>query len=93
MAGPEAGITFWVGNGSGSTVPPLNYASWAFGEPNEGGVGGEDYAVTNWQGSLGLWNDLANDPSQTIGGYIAEFSEPVGGYSGVFLQREVSNVI
>ena len=93
MAGPEAGITFWVGNGSGSTVPPLNYASWASGEPNEGGVAGEDYAVTNWQGSFGLWNDLADDPSQTIGGYIAEFSEPIGGYTGVFSQREVSNVI
>ena len=81
-AGPEAGTVFWVGNASGSTVPPLNYASWATGEPNN--LNNEDYAVTNWRGSRGFWNDLpVTGGGFPANGYLVEFSPPAGGYTGV----------
>jgi len=60
---PEAGKQFWTGTSSGSCTlgnaflgDGLNYACWANGEPNDSG-GSEDYAVTNWGGGVGLWND------------------------------------
>lgn len=80
MDGPEAGTTFWIGTASGTTVAPFNYAAWAAGEPNNSG-GTESYAVTNWRGTLGAWNDVANN-SIYINGYLVEFSPPVGGWTG-----------
>lgn len=88
VTGPEGaansndGTVFWTANcysagpcpnGSvhaGTTTPGL-FASWASGEPNNSS-GTEDYAVTNWNKSFGLWNDL---PSTALAGYVAEFSE------------------
>lgn len=61
VTGPEAGTTFSTGNAEHGTVDVATYASWAPGEPNDSQ--GEDYAVTNWQGSLGQWNDLPDDES------------------------------
>ena len=80
--GPEAGTTFWVGTASGSTVAPYNYASWATGEPDN--AGDEDYAGTNWRGTIGAWHDVNIIGSgQTPSGYLVEFSPPPGGYTGV----------
>jgi hypothetical protein len=80
-SGPEAGITFWSGMSSGTTTPPFNYASWATSQPSNSG-GNENYGITNWRGTLGLWNDSAETQRLNLG-YIAEFSPPISGYSGV----------
>ena len=34
----------------------VTYTNWNGGEPNDAGAG-EDYAVLNWNGSTGAWND------------------------------------
>lgn len=47
------------------------YKAWANSEPNNAG-GAEDKAVTNWQGSVGAWNDLSNS-SPAVGGYVVEY--------------------
>jgi hypothetical protein len=83
-AGPEAGIQFWQGGTpgqGGATTPPFNFASWASGEPNN--LNNEDYAVTNWRGTRGFWNDLPNTGAGFVSGYLVEFSPPTGGYTGV----------
>ena len=55
------------------------YSSWdPAGEPNNWGTTGESYTATNWQGSIGKWNDLAGN-SLNISGYIVEFSAANGG--------------
>jgi hypothetical protein len=80
VTGPEAGVAFWQGLSAaqgGVTLPPLNFASWNGGEPNN--FNKEDYAVTNWQGSRGKWNDLRNAPSFGIAGYVTEFNGPFTG--------------
>lgn len=51
----------------------VTYACWNSGEPNNAG-GLEDYAVTNWDGVAGKWNDLAVDNTGTDG-YVVEYSE------------------
>ncbi len=60
------------------------YHSWAAVEPNNSG-GTESAAVTNWQGSVGKWNDLSPSTTSQIAGYVAEFGDdPIGGsYTGV----------
>ena len=69
---PEAGTQFWQGAANGYAVGG-QYSAWSSGvEPND--AGGEDYPVTNWGGSLGVWNDCNN----TICGagtakYVIEF--------------------
>lgn len=47
------------------------YQSWATGEPNNY-LNGESKAVTNWSGSVGRWNDLANNTPQ-VAGYVIEY--------------------
>lgn len=96
MSGPESGTVFWTGTGqSGSVQLPHNYASWdvATGEPNDYTYGGdsccqdgEDYAVTNWAGSKGLWNDVPNaaKAAENVQGYLVEYSPPSGGFTGGF---------
>lgn len=69
VSGPENGTQFWTGDGTGATVGG-QYASWAPGEPNNHGTG-EDFAVTNWSGALGEWNDLANDNGSS--NYLVEY--------------------
>ena len=81
MDGPEAGVSFWVGNATGSVVPPFDYASWARSEPNNT-RGAENYAVTNWRGTFGFRNDLTVN-TFGIGGYLIAYSAPEGGYCNV----------
>ena len=94
VTGPEAGTQFWQGASAASggvTTAPYFYASWANGEPNNSS-GVEHYAVTNWRGTLGLWNDLRNRPAETINGYLVEYSEPVGGWTGAQQQYTTAYV-
>ena len=82
VTGPEAGITFWIGNQSGAATPPFNYANWnpSF-EPNN--ANNEDYAHIRPSTSTnpGTWNDLPNPG--TSGdyyprGYIVEYGGMLG---------------
>ena len=94
VTGPEAGMTFWIGQFNGG--PPNNeYAFWNCAEPNNF-QGNEDYAhitdnsVAGCNNNadpdyFGSWNDLPNDagtgdPSNPYypRGYIVEF----GGFPG-----------
>ena len=59
-----------------SSGDPVTYTNWAFGEPNDFGSTGEDYAVMNWN-SLGNWNDLPDDNLGTHRGII-EWVPPAG---------------
>jgi hypothetical protein len=70
VEGPEKGTIFWQGVANGAPVDG-QFASWASGEPNNSN--NEDYAVTNWSGSKGLWNDLGGT-SSSVNGYVVEFS-------------------
>lgn len=47
------------------------YAGWASGEPNDWS-NSEDYAVTNWSGARGAWNDLG-ETSGNVNGYLVEY--------------------
>jgi len=74
VTGPEAGITFWNGNFTGSTP---NYAFWNNSEPNDTG-GNEDYAhiTAPGVGIPGSWNDLPNiggTGDYQAMGYIVEY--------------------
>jgi gliding motility-associated-like protein len=78
MTGPEAGTTFWNGDGNGSTP---NFAFWNNGEPNN--AGDEDYAhiTAPGVGVPGSWNDLPNGGSggqYAPKGYIVEFGGTPG---------------
>ncbi len=55
------------------------YSHWASGEPNNAGST-ENSAVTNWSGSIGNWNDLA-DSSSNISGYLVEYGDLATGYT------------
>jgi len=88
MTGPEAGLTFWFGNGNGTTagsdIPYHNWNNVLGNEPNQSGD--EDYAhivspnlVDLDQATLGSWNDLSNTGNPNPGnnyhpqGYIVEY--------------------
>lgn len=67
FTGPEAGQEFWYGESGGSTRNGL-FENWASGEPNNEPRDffdnvGEDFAVTNFNGAIGFWNDALNDAS------------------------------
>ena len=64
-SGPEAGINFWNGDGSGSSP---TYANWGALEPNN--AGGEDHAV--FRTTNADWNDLGDFGFGH--GYFVEFS-------------------
>jgi gliding motility-associated-like protein len=62
VTGPEAGITFWLGNENGTTTPPFYYANWNSSfEPNN--AAGEHYAHIRPENlpNGGTWNDLPNE--------------------------------
>ena len=81
MDGPEAGLQFWQGAAGGSRVAggagqvTSLYANWAGGEPNDAGVGGEDYAYAIGGGN---WNDYSGTNNGPIS-YIVEY----GGVAGI----------
>ena len=39
----------------------MSFTNWADGEPNNHYHGKEDYALTNYHGITGRWNDFSND--------------------------------
>lgn len=98
VTGPEAGTTFWIGKGNGTTTPPFNYANWnAPNEPNDSN-NNEDYAhiTSPAVGRLGTWNDLREtgdpitNPNYYPQGYIVEY----GGMPGdPILQISASTTI
>ncbi len=78
VTGPEAGITFWIGNQNGAVTPPFNYANWNTPkEPNQSGD--EDYAhiTAPGVGNIGTWNDLSNTGGASGDyqpkGYVVEY--------------------
>ncbi len=90
--GPEAGTNFWQGDARGSS--PLGtswFSHWATNQPDDNS-GNEDFAATNWRGTLGEWNDLAASGANLISGYLTEFESGVGGYSN-FYSEEVAAVV
>jgi len=48
-------------------------AAWAGGEPNDYSSG-EDYVVTNWEGSKGRWNDFGRPAFGNSLAYVVEYS-------------------
>lgn len=58
-------------------IASKKYTNWAFQEPNNWGSTGEHYVATNWQGTVGEWNDLADNTAQ-INGYVVEYSGKFG---------------
>jgi hypothetical protein len=75
--GPEAGTTFYVGNGAtgGATVAG-QYSNWSPGEPNDFRnqfrPDGEDYG--HLYGKSGQWNDLSdNAAGSSTSGYFVEY--------------------
>jgi hypothetical protein len=84
---PVAGIRAWIGltdaanegNFKWVTNEPFTFSNWAPPEPNNSGVGGEDY-VQLWRrdfggGPLWSWNDTGNARGDTSG-YFVEFEGP-----------------
>ena len=66
VTGPESGMQFWQGDGSGSPVDGF-YNNWRTTEPND--LNGEDFGHMF---PAGDWNDYAFDNS-LIEGYVVEF--------------------
>lgn len=88
--GPEAGTPFsqqslpMCSQPTPCTISAISGAfnSWSPGEPNNYQYPPrtssflENYAVTNWQGSLGLWNDLPNlriNVGLEVAGFLVEY--------------------
>ncbi len=85
VGGPLNGLSFFTcTTPTGSTschLATLNfcpdvapYANWANLEPNNWNNTNERYAVTNWQGTGGFWNDLANSTG-AIAGYVVDYGD------------------
>lgn len=90
--GPEAGTNFWQGTAQGSSPSGTSWFShWATNQPDDNS-GNEDFAATNFRGSLGEWNDLAANGANLISGYLTEFESGVGGYLN-FYSEEVAAVV
>lgn len=88
--GPEAGTPFsqqslpLCSQPTACTITSISSAfnSWSSGEPNNYQYTStpnsflENYAVTNWQGSLGLWNDLPDlhrSSALKVAGFLVEY--------------------
>ena len=92
--GPEAGIQFWQGGrpvDGGFATEPFNYARWNVNQPDN--AGNEDWGSTNGpRGSRGFWNDLPLNGAGLISGYLVEYTEPVGDWTGVSQTRNGASV-
>jgi uncharacterized repeat protein (TIGR02543 family) len=77
IGGPEEGQVFFKdpddGIADAATYNLDYFSAWSSNEPNDYNSG-EDYAVTNWSGGVGKWNDL---PSGNTGasGYFVEYGD------------------
>jgi hypothetical protein len=92
MDGPEAGVNFWQGTARGSSPSGTSWFShWAINQPDDSS-GNEDFAVTNWRGTRGQWNDLAANGASLIRGYLTEFDGGTTGFTD-FFSEEISAVI
>lgn len=86
--GPEAGVQFWQGNGSGFLVS--GYEGWTGSEPNDNGAG-EDFALMF---SSGNWNDTNGGGNY---GYVIEwegadvFAALGGSINEVFIGEDANN--
>ena len=90
--GPEAGVNFWQGTARGSSPSGTSWFShWAINQPDNSS-GNENFAVTNWRGTRGQWNDLAANGASLIRGYLTEFDGGVTGFTD-FYSEEISAVI
>lgn len=63
-------------------------AGWALNEPNDYQPAGEDYAVTNWSGVRGAWNDLGNEGSSQVSGYLVEYGGAGGTLTALTLTKD-----
>ncbi|MCB1289501.1 MAG: hypothetical protein KDB47_17800, partial [Mycobacterium sp.] len=92
--GPEAGTQFWQGGTpaqGGYATEPYYYAAWAPNQPDNAGRA-EHYGSTNFRGTLGAWNDLPLNGANLISGYLVEYTEPAGGWTGVTQTRTAAYV-
>ena len=80
--GPDDGILFWNVKGSNSANSVNNeFAEWQpTAEPNNNNSE-EHWAVTNWSGSKGKWNDLPQQVDSVMG-FIVEYEQPENGWAG-----------
>ena len=85
VTGPEAGKSFWIGNGSGTTVgTDIPFANWNTGNSEPNNLGNEDYAhvTAPGVGTSGSWNDLSNTGESSGDyqpkGYIVEYGGTAG---------------
>jgi hypothetical protein len=94
VSGPETGTQFWQGGTAaqgGFATAPYFYASWATNQPDNAGSR-ENYGSTNFRGTIGAWNDLPLNGANIVQGYLVEYSEPVGGWTGVSQQLVAATV-
>ncbi len=62
------------------------YYSWKTNEPNNN-LNNEEYIVTNYGSADGLWNDLKNDNSSAVAGYVVEYGNlryGASAFSGIY---------
>jgi uncharacterized repeat protein (TIGR02543 family) len=96
VTGPEAGTQFWSGQRAafgGYATAPFYYAAWNFAEPNNSGSN-EHYAVTNWLGSVGEWNDIEGNWSNVsfpVNGYLIEYSGTFTGVTSIVRTAQVGS--
>lgn len=80
VTGPEAGKSFWIGTGTGTTAgTDIPFAFWNSSNNEPNNLGNEDYAhiTAPGIGARGSWNDLSNTGGSSGDyqpkGYIIEY--------------------
>lgn len=86
--GPLSGRAFTECSNAAGACTVVNdsgrYSSWAISEPNNSG-NTETAAVSNWNGTVGRWNDLSpTTTTNAIGGYVVEYGDEVQGTTTPF---------
>lgn len=84
--GPLSGTVFTECSNDTGPCAVVNatgrWSSWAPGEPNNSN--GETAPVTNWNGTIGKWNDLSPTSTGNLGGYVVEYGDQVQGTTTPF---------